>query len=150
MLGNDDLGQPRSIFRVIRIGTMQEHDDVGVLLDGTTFTKVGQSRAFVVAQFDTSIQLRQRDHRQAVFLGNPLETTSNLCDLLFSIGFLVFRFDLLQIVDDDQTQVVSAFEASADGPDLSHSSTWRIVDEQRQLTQFGRGIEQCVSLIGFK
>ncbi|GCC49577.1 hypothetical protein chiPu_0033706, partial [Chiloscyllium punctatum] len=41
---------------------IHEHHDVGVLLDRAGFTQVGKLGALVVAVFDLSRELRQRDH----------------------------------------------------------------------------------------
>ena len=50
-----------------------EHHDVGVLLDRAGFAQVRQLRALVVAAFDLTRQLRQRDDRHVQLLGQRLE-----------------------------------------------------------------------------
>ena len=57
MLGHDDLGKSGSVFGIVSVGAMQKHDDVGILLDGAAFTKVGQSRSLIVSQFHSTIEL---------------------------------------------------------------------------------------------
>ena len=53
-------------------GTVQEHDDIGVLLDGARFAQVGKLRALAGTGFDLTRQLRQRDQWDLEFLGHNL------------------------------------------------------------------------------
>ncbi len=48
---------------VVVLVAVDEHDDVGVLLDGAGFAQVGHHRALVGPRLHASVQLRQRDHR---------------------------------------------------------------------------------------
>ncbi len=64
---------------------IHEHHDVGVLLDRAGFTQVGQLRALVVAVFDLTRQLRQRDDRNVEFLGQRLQAGGDLGDFLHAV-----------------------------------------------------------------
>ena len=55
---------PRFLVGEVIFLAVHEHHDVGVLLDRAGFTQVGQLRALVVAAFDLTRQLRQRDDRE--------------------------------------------------------------------------------------
>ena len=56
-----------SVGTVVELLTVDEHDEVGVLLDGTRFAQIGQLRALVLAGalLGRARELRERDHRHA-------------------------------------------------------------------------------------
>lgn len=121
---------------------MQEHDDVGVLLDRTALAKVGESRPFVLAKLDAAIELRECDHRDVQFFGQIFEASRDERDLLFTRGRLLLRFDELQIVDDDDRQPEATLESPRDRSDLRHRTAWLIVDEHRHFAEFRGGFHQ--------
>ena len=53
-------------------GAVQEHNDVGVLLDRARFTQVGQLRALAGTGLDLTRQLRQCNERDLELLGHDL------------------------------------------------------------------------------
>src|SRR5262245_42514181 len=68
---------------------VDEHDDVGVLLDRTRFAQVGELWPLVLALLDGAAQLRQRDDRDVEFLGECLEAACYLRDLLHAVVLAV-------------------------------------------------------------
>ncbi len=61
-------------FEVVGLA-IDEHHDVGVLLDRARFPKVGELRALVFALFDRTRQLGQRDDRDRQLLGRAPSAT---------------------------------------------------------------------------
>ena len=89
MLGDADVGL-FLVFRVLRepyeVRTMDENDHVGILLDGSGFTKVaelGLSGA-ASALHGISGKLGQGDDRDVQFLGRGLQRAGNGCHFLFA------------------------------------------------------------------
>src|SRR5712692_7261794 len=65
---NNDLRHP-FILRVcfVDLVTIDEHDDVCILLDRTAFANIGHHRSPVGALLDLAVELRQGDHRNVEF-----------------------------------------------------------------------------------
>ena len=73
MLGDDDLCQSAQVLtglvivvQVVVLGSVDEAYEVGILLDGTRLTQVGQLRRFAfdtLPRFDTTVELREGDDR---------------------------------------------------------------------------------------
>jgi biotin operon repressor len=71
LLADDDLGDAGLLgVLVVVVVAVDEHDDVGVLLDGAGFAQVAHHGALVGALLDAARQLRQRDHRAAQSLAS--------------------------------------------------------------------------------
>ncbi len=56
-VGGDEI----VVVLFVVVGTMEEHDEVGILLDGAGFTKVGENGARVVATSDATRELGEGD-----------------------------------------------------------------------------------------
>ena len=56
---------------------MDEHHDVGVLLDGTGLAQVGEHRALVRAALEVARQLAEREHRDLELTGEDLQPTAD-------------------------------------------------------------------------
>ncbi len=52
---------------------MQEHDDVGILLDRSRFAKVERARPLVFPQLDAAVELAQGDHVERAVPWRELE-----------------------------------------------------------------------------
>ena len=83
MLCNNKLREPADILAfgidtasVIILRAMNKTYDVGILLDCTRFTKVGELRAlvFVASVFEFTVKLRKSDYRNIELLGHFLES----------------------------------------------------------------------------
>src|SRR5690606_34703735 len=76
---DDDFGNALVFgFRVIDLVPVDEHDDVGVLLDGPRLTQVGVDRALVGPLLQRAVELRKRHYRTVEFLGQALQRAGNL------------------------------------------------------------------------
>ena len=66
VFGDDELGDVglfvAFLALIVVVGAVEEHDKVGVLLDGAGFTKVGEDRTRVVAAGDGAGELSQGDN----------------------------------------------------------------------------------------
>lgn len=105
VFGDDDFGFAGSIFGVIGIRSVQEHNHVGVLFDGPAFAQVGQSWSFVFSQFNASIELGECHHGDSQFLGEEFQSAGDPGDLLFAGRIFVFWFNELEVVDDDDAEL---------------------------------------------
>src|SRR5690606_22632701 len=91
---------------VIILLAINEHDDVGVLLDRAGLAQVGELRPLVLALFDGARELRQRQDRNIEFLRDGLEAAGDLRDLLYAVldAAAARTPHELQIVDDDHAE----------------------------------------------
>ena len=73
MFPEDNLRESFLIcFWIIDFVSVDEHDDIRVLFDGTGFTEITELRAFVGSIFEASIQLRQCDDGNVELFCEPL------------------------------------------------------------------------------
>jgi hypothetical protein len=103
----------RSVFVVVGLA-VDEHDDVGVLLDGTGVAQVGELRDGWVARFDGTRELRQGNDRDVEFAGQTLQATRDFGDfLLAAVRAAGAAGDELEVVDDDRPRPCSAWRRRA-------------------------------------
>src|SRR5690606_11482655 len=107
LLADDDFGNALVLgFRVIHLVPVDEHDDVGVLLDSTGLAQVGVHRTLVGALFQRAVKLRQGDHRAVEFLGQGLERAGYFRDLVDPVVAAGARdTHQLQVVDHDHADL---------------------------------------------
>ncbi len=127
------LGIEREQLAHRRLCTGVRAQDAGVLGEAAGLTQVGHRRLLVLPLLRTTVQLRQRDDRDADLLREELERTGELGDLLLSRLDLLARRHELQVVDDDELEVVLLLEPPALGADLGERHVRRVVDEHRRL-----------------
>ena len=97
-------------FFIILI-VVDEHHDVGVLLDGAGFAQVTELRAFVFAAFDLTGQLREGRDGDVQFLGDGLQALGDLGHFLHAV-LLGGAFQKLEVVDDQHIQTLGPFQAA--------------------------------------
>ena len=68
---------------VVHLVTIDEDDDVRILLDGARFTQVRQLRTLVGPFLDLSVELGQGNDRDIELLGQGLERARDLGNFLF-------------------------------------------------------------------
>ena len=128
---------------MVHLVAVEEQDHVGVLLDAAGLADVGHDGALVAARLDLAVQLRQRDDGNLQILGERLEAARDLGQLLHAILLLLIEAaHELQVIDDDDAQVVFAFQAARLGPQFQHVQPGRIVDEDRRFGQPAGGHRQ--------
>ena len=100
------------VFQVILLAEY-EHDDVGVLLDGPRFAKIGELRAFVVALFDLTRELREGNDGNGEFLGEGFEAGGDLGEFLNAVfPFFGGAGEQLKVIDDENVQPLLAFQTA--------------------------------------
>ena len=73
MLGHDDIRLARALLRLVVLGPVQQHNDIGVLFEGSGFAQVGHLRSVAGALLGAAIELGDGDHRDLELLGQQLE-----------------------------------------------------------------------------
>src|SRR5215212_2590402 len=112
VLGDDDVRLARTLGLTLGVVlvAIDEHDDVGVLLDLARLAQVRQQRLLVRSRLDRARELRHRDHRHLQLAREHLEAAADLADLLDATVRRVLRSHQLQVVDDDQAETVLRVE----------------------------------------
>src|SRR3954467_204751 len=76
VLGDDQVGLTRAVgVLVVVLVAVDEHDEVGVLLDLAGLAQVGEHRALVGPRLDAARELRQRDDRDLELAREDLQAT---------------------------------------------------------------------------
>ena len=90
--------------RLIELFAVDEHHDVGVLLDRARLAQVAELRLVVARGFDLAIELGEAEHGHVQLAGQALQAARDAGDLLLPRIARVVGLDQLQVVDDDQRQ----------------------------------------------
>ena len=157
MLGDDEFRRAlddfsgRELFgRRRRFRTVDEHDDVRVLLDGARFTEIGKLRLLGL----NTTELRKRDNGNVELLRHNFEIARDGRDFLLTVlrtrEFGIPARHQLDIVDHDHVHAPRhRAQTAAFGQNLSRGHPGRIVDinfalfelvaRQHELFPFRRG-----------
>src|SRR6266568_699600 len=100
---------------------VDEHDHVGILLDGAGFAQVAHHRALVGAFFQLTVELGESHYRHTQLLGQRLQGLGDLRNLLLPRFDAGTRLHQLQIVDDDQPDIMLALQAPCLGAQLQNA-----------------------------
>ena len=122
-------------------GFGDEHDDIGVLLDGARLAEVGHA-GLAGLVLGLSVELGQGDDRDLELLGHGLDATGDLGDLLFAGQARVQAVDKLDVVDDHHVQGGAGMDAAALGPDLQDVLAAVIVDHEGQSFVLVGGLDE--------
>src|SRR5215216_7303151 len=86
VLADDDLGDALVVgVGVVVLVAVEEHDHVGILLEGSRIAKVREQRALVVALLDGATELRYRQHWHVEVAGEDFEAAADLGYLLLAV-----------------------------------------------------------------
>jgi len=96
------------------MGAVDEHDDVGVLLDGAGFAEVGELGAAFVA-FGGAGELAEDEDGNLQFFREALEAAGNAGDFFLAVAEAAARGDQLEIIDDEKREALVAFEPAGFG-----------------------------------
>src|SRR5581483_6617819 len=142
VLGHDDLGGTTvCTLGVVDLVSIDEKNDVGILLERSTFSKVGEHRSFVGSVLQSPGELRQPDHRALQFAGKDLQAAGDLRHLDLAVFGIGSARHQLEVVDDDQAKVAhAALEPARLGPDLHHGQVRVVVDEDVGFAQSTDGV----------
>ena len=108
LLGDDDFGAALEfgIVLLVDLFAEDEHDNVGILLDGAGFAQVAELRAMIAAAaFRSAAELRKRDDRDFQFFCDGFEAARDGGDFLRAIfEALAAAGHELEIIDDDEVE----------------------------------------------
>ena len=138
VLGDDHVGDPLALgLLVVVLVAVDEHDEVGVLLDRARLAQVGEHRALVRALLDAAVELRERDDRALELARERLEPARDLADLLDAVVRPAVAAHQLQVVDQDQPEPVRVLlqQPARLRAHVEHREVGRVVDEQRRLRE---------------
>ena len=136
---------------VVVLLAVDEHDDVGVLLDRAGFAQVGELRPLVLALLDRARELRQRQHRHVQLLGHRLQAAGDLRDLLHPVLAAAGADRRASAADSRRRSGRARAGASAGaracaGPAIDERR--RVVDEERQrASAAGAAATNCGEIV---
>ena len=160
MLCEVDLGEALDgaafgvLVEMVVFGSVDEHDDVSVLLDGTRLAEVAELGFLgAAAGFDGAAELRECEDGKRKFFGECLELTRDGADFLLAVagsGHLAACLHELQVVDDHHREVgMLLFETTAFGAELEDGELRSVVDEKRSIVEgFDTGGHDLAFAIG--
>ena len=127
LLADDDLGHAlRLLVRLpvvvaVLLLAVDEHDDVGVLLEGAGLAQVRELRAVIGARLRRARQLRQRDDRHVQLLREPLQRPRDRRELRLPALEAAAALHQLDVVDDEQVEPVLGLQPARLGAHLEHA-----------------------------
>ena len=143
VFSNDDLCQTAEVFtglviviEVVVLGSVDEADHVGILLDGTGLTQVRELRRLAfhtLTGLDTTVELREGDDRYIQLFCQSFEASRDDRDLLLTAteGRTLCVHEL-QVVDDDKPDAVLANELTRFGAELEDRERRGVVQVERR------------------
>src|SRR4051812_14660458 len=112
---------------------MQQDHHVGVLLDRTGLTQVGELRSFVLPLLRSAVELTDGDDGHLEFFRQQLERPAHLGDFLLAALDLLRTAHQLEVVDNDESELVALLQSPSLRADFHHREVGRVVDEQRSI-----------------
>ena len=110
---------------------VDEHHDVGVLLDGARFAQIGELRPALIA-FRRARQLAEHEHGNLQLLGQAFQSARDARDFFLAIAKAPARGNQLEIVHDQHGHAFVALQPSRFRANLEHADRARIVNPQRR------------------
>ena len=115
MLGDDDFGYVLGIYLVgvallpflfveVEVVTVDEHDDVGILLDAAAFAQVRKLGAVGLAGFGGPAELGDGEDRDVEVAGHSLGGAGYFAHLLNAVFTPGAALNQLEIVDDERSR----------------------------------------------
>ncbi len=127
---------------------IDEHHHVRVLLDRPGFTQVRELRALVVAAFDLTRELGERDDRNTELLRQRLHARGDLGQLLNAVlAFFRGAREKLEVVHHEQIKAMLALEAARTGRELRDGNAAGLVDMQGKALHFSHSLMQATELL---
>src|SRR5256885_14284313 len=145
VLSDVDFGDSGLLVGFVVLGSEQEHDHVGVLLDGAGLTKVAENGSLVRALLWRPAQLRNCYHRDPKLASKTLQCTGDRRDFLDAVvvaaGTTVHE---LQIVDQDHVYVVPHLRLACFQLKSQLVHHWSVIDVDRCFAQRPERIRHAV------
>src|SRR3954465_8797944 len=152
VLGDDQVGLTRAVgVLVVVLVAVDEHDEVGVLLDLAGLAQVAEHRPLVRPRLHTAGELRQGDHGDLELAGQDLEATADLADGLDPVVHPRVGPHELEVVHDDQAEAAELrlrllVQPARLRADLEDPDVRRVVDEEGRRVVAARGLEHALPL----
>ena len=155
LLGDDDDGfvefigvgvHPFLVAAVHDGFAVQEHDDVGILLDAAGFAEVAGAGEALFG-FAGAIELREAEDGDVEFAGEGFDAAGDRGDFLLAVVGLAGGFHELEVVDGDEFDVVLELEAAGLGAEVHEGEAGGIVDEDLALREFADGVGEAVAVL---
>ena len=127
---------------VVVVVTVNEHNDVRILLDRTGFTQVGKHRRMIRSLLYRTAQLRECKHRNMQFTGKCFQGTGDLGDLVLTGFRPSATAHELQVVNDDHFQIMLQFIFSTFAAELGNADTRCVVDDQIRFSDHACAFDQ--------
>ena len=127
---------------------VDEHDHVGVLLDGARLAQVRELRLFVRARLWRAIELRDRDDRHGELARQLLHGARDVADLLLAVVRAAVAGHELEVVDDDEAERCLGLQPARLGAQLEHVEAGGVVDEDVGLLEDACGLHQLGMVVG--
>src|SRR5206468_10526841 len=134
---------------LVHLLTVDEHHQIGVLLDGAGLAKIRQLWALIL----TGTLLRRARELRKCYNGNSelarqrLERTGDVADLLLSALRVRWTLHQLEIVYNHHSDVVLHFEPPRFRPHLEQSHSRRIIDPDRRVAENSRCAAEANELV---
>src|SRR3954463_440998 len=137
MLRDDHFGDALlrvvGVVAVVVLLAVEEHDEVGVLLDRARLAQVGEHRPLVVALFGRAVELGERDDRKVEVLRDLLQAAGDRGHFLQAALLAAAGGHQLEVVDDHESEVrLAALQRLGAGAELEEAERRRVVDVERR------------------
>ena len=136
---------------MVILGAVYEEHHVGILLNGSRLTKVGQLRTLTLQTLtvlDSTVELRKSEDRYVKLLGETLQRLRNLRHLLLTAAEAhTVGVHKLEVVDHDYLHALLAHEAACLGAQLEDRETRRIVDIEWRALQITHVLIKTLPLV---
>src|SRR3954451_23803009 len=133
---------------VVVLVSVDEHHEVGVLLDLPRFAQVREQRLLVRPRLDATRELRHGDNRHLQLARQHLEPAADLADLLDAAVGAVLGAHELQVVDDHEAELVARVEAARLGTQVEDAEVARVVDVERRRGELLGGLDDLRPAVG--
>ena len=148
LLRDDEFRNPFVLrVLVVHLITIDERDDVGVLLDRAGLAQIREHRPLVGARLGPTVELRKCDHGNVELLGQTLEPAADLRNLLLAPLCRAVGAGQLEVVDDHEIEASLGRDASRLGLDLEHTGCGAIIDEDLGFGEATRRVHQALVIV---
>ena len=157
MLGDDNLRHTTQVITTIILinlivfRTVDKAHHIGILLDGSRFTKVTQLRTFTIntfTTFHTTIQLRQCDDRNIQLFRQSFQRTGNGTNLfLTATKRHTARIHQLKVVNNNDSHPMFTYQTTRFCSKFKYRQRRSIIHVKRCIHQILQFIVQLLPLI---
>ncbi len=130
---------------VVDLRAVEEHDHIGVLLQGAGLAQVRELWPMVFAPLlRRPGELGKRHHGHVQLLGQFLEGAGDVGNLQVAVLMLAAAPHQLQVIDDDEIEAVLLCQASRFGAHFQDRDARRVIDEDGRLIEHFHRTQQLL------